>query len=95
MRNKNNKNIKPLLIGSLIGGQAGATVGLLITPQSREETITQIQDKSISLKEDAIQKIEESRIYAAGQINIAREIIADLVEQGCQALAENAEVIRP
>jgi gas vesicle protein len=46
-----NNNISGVLTGLLIGGLAGAGTMLLLAPQSGEKTRTQIQEKSIELRD--------------------------------------------
>jgi gas vesicle protein len=52
------------LAGFVIGGMIGAAVALLMAPQSGEETRTIIHDRSIELKDKAVEKAETVRIKA-------------------------------
>ena len=46
------------LIGFVVGGVAGAVAALLLAPQSGEETRTLIKDKSIELRDKAVQQAD-------------------------------------
>lgn len=47
-------------VGVLMGGLVGATVAILLTPVSGEEVRTQLQERTIRLKED-IKAVAEAR----------------------------------
>lgn len=48
------------LVGFIVGGLAGAVTALLLAPQSGEETRTLIKEKSIELKDKAVETVEEA-----------------------------------
>ncbi len=50
--------------GLLLGGIAGAITALLLAPQSGEETRKVIIDKSIEIKDKAIETVDEARKQA-------------------------------
>jgi gas vesicle protein len=60
------------LVGFLAGGLVGAAVALLFAPQSGEETRTLIRDKSIELKDKAVETAEETRVRAEKSLEEAR-----------------------
>ncbi len=60
------------LAGFVIGGLAGAAVALLMAPQSGEETRTIIHDRSIELKDKAVERAEEARAKAEAAAAEAR-----------------------
>jgi len=79
--------------GFFLGGLIGAVVALLIAPQSGEETRTLIHDRSIELKDKAVEKAEAARIKAEAAAADARaradeiakmtqEKASDLVKKG-------------
>jgi len=47
-------------VGVLVGGLVGATVAILLAPVSGEEVRTQLQERSIRLKDD-IKAVAETR----------------------------------
>jgi gas vesicle protein len=47
--------------GLLTGGAIGAAVAILATPRSGEETRTMIRDKSLEIREGAVQALEDGR----------------------------------
>jgi gas vesicle protein len=49
------------LVGFLVGGLVGAATALLMAPQSGAETRAYIKDKSIELKDKAVETIDEAR----------------------------------
>jgi gas vesicle protein len=60
------------LAGFFIGGLVGAVVALLFAPQSGEETRTMIREKSIELKDKAVETAEEARLRAERSLEEAR-----------------------
>ncbi len=60
------------LAGFVIGGLIGAAVALLYAPQSGEETRTIIKEKSIELKDKAVETAEEARARAEKALEEAR-----------------------
>jgi gas vesicle protein len=84
-----------VLVGALVGGLAGAVTMLLLAPQSGEETRTQIQEKSIELRDRTAEKVEEAmeqlraerkKLTASG-----RDKAKELLEQGQALVAEQLE----
>lgn len=60
------------LVGFMAGGLVGAAVALLFAPQSGEETRTLIRDKSIELKDRAVETADETRVRAEKALEEAR-----------------------
>jgi gas vesicle protein len=76
------------LSGFVIGGLVGAAVSLLLAPQSGEETREMIRDRSIELRDQAVQYAGDTRTRAE---EIAREAITlaeDLQKRGQVILEE-------
>jgi gas vesicle protein len=87
-RQHNGNNAIPFLAGMLVGGLAGAAVMLLLAPQSGKETRAQIQHKSIELREQATETVEE----AAAQVRqMAQQFTGDVREkaEGLQQRAQD------
>ena len=55
-------------VGLITGGLVGAGVALLLTPQSGEETRSQIRDKSVELKDGAVEGLTEAGHRAQAQV---------------------------
>jgi len=70
--------LESFLAGLLIGGLAGAVAMLLLAPQSGEKTRTQIQQKSIELRDRAVKNVEDA---VAQTRTKARQITADVREK--------------
>lgn len=69
----NNENdFGAFLAGFVIGGLVGAATALLLAPQSGEDTRTLIHDRSIELKDLALEKAEEARVKAEAAAAEAR-----------------------
>ena len=66
------------LAGLLIGGLAGAVTMLLLAPQTGKKTRTQIQKKSIELREQTAEAVEDALKQARTK---GRQIRADVREQ--------------
>lgn len=100
MINKNQEsesryNVLGVLLGFLVGGLAGAATMLLMAPQSGKDTRTQIQEKSIELRdrttgmvEDAMtqMRLERKRMTAGG-----RQKAKELLEQGQSIVIEQLD----
>ena len=72
------KVVWSFLVGLLLGGMAGAMAMLLLAPQSGEKTRTQIQQKSIELRDRAVKNVEDA---VAQTRTKARQITADVREK--------------
>ncbi len=60
----NSGDLGSFLAGFVIGGLIGAGVALLMAPQSGEETRALIADKSIELRDRAVETAEEAQSRA-------------------------------
>ncbi len=72
MSNNNHDGLGSFLSGFVIGGLVGAVVALLFAPQSGEETRTMIKEKSIELKDKAVEAGQEARVKAEHALEEAR-----------------------
>jgi gas vesicle protein len=68
------------LAGFVVGGLVGAAVALLLAPQSGEETRTIIHDRSIELKDKAVERAEAARVKAEAAAAEARERADELAK---------------
>lgn len=68
--------------GLVTGGLVGAGLALLLTPQSGEETRSQIRDKSFELKEEAAKGLAEASQRAQEQATVWQEKSKEVLEKG-------------
>lgn len=79
------------LAGFLIGGMVGAAVALLSAPQSGEDTRKYISDKSIELRNTAVEQAEIARQRAeaaAAEARTKAEEVSKLVSERSHEIAE-------
>jgi gas vesicle protein len=67
--------------GLVVGSLVGAAVALLLAPQSGEETRTLIRDKSIELKDRAVEYGADAKMRAEKAMDDARMRADDAIEQ--------------
>ena len=65
----NGMDTKRFLAGLLIGGLAGAGAMLLLAPQSGKSTRTQIQEKSIELRDQTVKTVEDTVAQVRSKAN--------------------------
>ena len=70
--------------GLVIGGLVGASLALLLAPQSGEETRGQIKDKSVELKDGTIESLTEAGQRVQAQVATSQEVL----EKGKRSAAE-------
>jgi len=78
------------LAGLLIGGLAGAVAMLLLAPQAGKKTRTQIQQKSIELRDQTTEAVEDALAQTRGK---ARQITADVREKADELEQRGQEVV--
>ena len=83
-------NIGGFLVGLLVGGLAGAGAMLLLAPQSGKKTRTQIQEKSIELRDQAVKNVEDA---VAQTRTKGRQIRADVREKADELEQRGQDVI--
>jgi len=76
------------LAGFIVGGLVGAAVALLTAPQSGEETRKYISDKSIELKNTAVEKAEQARVKAEAAAVEAQHYAEDLKKRSQELFTE-------
>jgi gas vesicle protein len=88
-------NILGVLIGMLVGGLAGALTMLLLAPQSGKDTRTQIQKKSIELRDRTSEMVDETmaqvRLNANKIATSGREKINELKQRGQEVAVEQLD----
>ena len=81
---------KSFLAGMLLGGLAGASAMLFLAPQSGKRTRTQIQSKSIELRDLATETMDDAMAQTRGK---ARQLTADLREKTKEIQQSGQEVL--
>jgi gas vesicle protein len=88
-------NIFNVLLGTLVGGLAGAVAMLLLAPQSGEDTRMQIQKKGIELRDLTNEMIEGSISQVRSNANKltidGREKMKELKQQGQELVVEQLD----
>jgi gas vesicle protein len=83
-----NSDFGAFLSGFIVGGFVGAAVALLMAPQSGEETRVLIRDRSIELKDRAVEAAEDARIRAEAAAEEARMRADELKRRGQEIYVE-------
>ena len=84
------------LSGFVIGGLVGAAVALLFAPQSGEETRTLLKEKSIELKDRAVESYEEAYARAekaAAEAKARADELARLARERADELKKQGQVV--
>jgi gas vesicle protein len=83
------------ITGLLLGGLAGAAVMLLVAPQSGEKTRAKIQKKSMELRDQTVETVQDAVTQArtkTHQITTdVRDKVEELKQRGQEVLAEQKE----
>jgi gas vesicle protein len=78
------------LAGLLVGGLAGAVAMLLLAPQSGKRTRAQIQLKSMELREQTTEAVEDAMVQARTK---GRQIRADVREKADELQQRGQDVL--
>jgi gas vesicle protein len=74
--------------GILIGWIAGAAVALVSAPRRGEETRAVIREKGMEWRDQAVEKVEQTRTKAEELARVSAERVSDLKYQGQASLKE-------
>lgn len=83
-----NGDIGSFMAGFILGGLVGAVTALLLAPQSGEDTRAYIKDKSIELKDRAVETAEEARTRAEEAASEARARVDEVTKQAKQTVED-------
>jgi len=75
-----NNDFVSFFAGMVIGGLIGAAAALLLAPASGEETRAVIRDKSIELKDKAVEYSQDVQLRAEKALETTRMQLADIVD---------------
>lgn len=92
----NSNEFGAFMSGLLLGGIAGAITALLLAPQSGEETRKVIIDKSLELKDMAIETVEETRQRAekaAEDARLAAQEYSQKAQEQAKKIQDQGRVI--
>jgi gas vesicle protein len=92
----NSNEFGAFMSGLLIGGIAGAITALLLAPQSGEETRKVLIDKSMELKDMAVESVEEARQRAekaAEDARLAAQEYSKKAQEQAKKFQEQGRVI--
>jgi gas vesicle protein len=88
-------NVLSVLIGTLIGGLAGAVTMLLLAPQSGKDTRIQLQKKGIELRDRTTEMMDDTLAQVRSNANkiatIGREKMKELKQHGQEIAVEQLE----
>jgi gas vesicle protein len=79
--------------GLVVGGLVGASLALLLTPQSGEETRGQIRDKGVELKDGAVESLAEVGHRAQAQVTDWQETIETGKHNATEAISHSIDNI--
>jgi gas vesicle protein len=86
------------IAGFIIGGLVGAGVALLLAPHSGEETVAQLKDKSIELKEraadlsaEALKRVEDLESKGRTVLGEQKTRLQEAVQEGKGAATKKKE----
>lgn len=89
------KGIGGFLVGFILGGLVGLAVGILLAPQSGEETRTVLREKGIELKVRAEDLTEEGRARLEEAIEEGKEAAAKKRDELTKRLETEKEAKTP
>jgi gas vesicle protein len=79
--------------GLVTGGLVGASLALLLVPQSGAETRGQIKDKSLELKDGAVENIAEAGHRVQAQLATSQEILEKRRRSTAKAISHSIDNI--
>jgi gas vesicle protein len=88
-----NNDFVTFFAGMVIGGLVGAAAAMLLAPQSGEETRAMIRDKSIELKDKAIDVGQDVQLRAEKALETTRAQLEDVVDDLKSRTDELAKLI--
>ncbi len=77
-----------LLSGILIGALVGAGVALLFAPQAGEDTRRDLSRRARSVRDDAIDRLDDASTRARREFNRRRRQLRERVDEGLDAVKE-------
>jgi len=83
-----NKKFNAFLSGLLLGSLTGAVVGIILAPQSGEDTRDVIRDRGLEFRNKAASTVDETRVRAEEALQRTRERSEELGQRGQDILTE-------
>ena len=87
----NNNDFFTFFTGMVIGSLVGAATALMLAPQSGEETRALLRDKSIELKDKAVEYSQDVQMRAEKTLQDTREQLDVVVEELGRLLSREKE----
>jgi gas vesicle protein len=85
-----NQNSNVLFFAGLVtGGMVGASLALLLAPQSGAETRGQIKDKSLELKDGAVEGLTEAGHRVQAQVATSQEVLEKAQRSAMEAISHS------
>jgi gas vesicle protein len=81
------------LAGLVTGGLVGASLTLLLAPQSGAETRGQIKDKSVELKDAAVEGLTEAGHRVQAQVATSQEVLEKGKRSAIEAISHSIDNI--
>ena len=81
------------LAGLVTGSLVGASLALLLAPQSGEETRGQIKDKSLELRDEAVEGLMEAGHRAQAQVATWQETFETGKHNATEAISHSIDTI--
>jgi gas vesicle protein len=88
-----NNDFATFFAGMIIGGLVGAAAAMLLAPQSGEDTRAMLRDKSIELKDKAVDVGQDVQLRAEKALETTRVQLEDVIDELKSRTDELAKVI--
>jgi len=88
-----NNDFVTFFAGMIIGGLVGAAAAMLLAPQSGEDTRAMLRDKSIELKDKAVDVGQDVQLRAEKALETTRVQLEDVINELKSRTDELAKVI--
>ncbi|HKJ26110.1 MAG TPA: YtxH domain-containing protein [Anaerolineales bacterium] len=85
---------RKFVLGTLIGGIIGSVAALLMAPRSGEKTQKLILETGENWRQEAENRLQNSRQYMEDKINETRDSISEWLSNGSVLLDEKSEEIK-
>lgn len=89
-----NNDFLTFFTGMIIGGLVGAATALLLAPASGEETRAVIRDKSIELKDKAVEYGQDMQLRAEKALEDTREQLDVVLEDLRDRIHELSQIVK-
>ncbi len=88
-----NQGGSDFLTGLFVGSLAGVVIGLLLAPQSGEQTRAQLVERGIELRDEFEKRAGDLQDRVPAMIDEQRDRVEEAIEKGKEAAAKKREEI--